>query len=419
MLAINEQSTWDELRKLAPGGDLSRLTAAHIAQSDTLKISDEPAKTGLTSGSGNLRLEVPIGVYVVKEDTSTLTPENSGLSAEEISSLRGAEDFVVFVPTTSVKGDKWDYTVTVYPKNTSNTVVKSVNDAGKNVGDVITYTIEATVPAPSANHTRTKFEIVDNYDETKLDADSLKNLKVTVNDEDATSAHPYAQNNDTSSGTLKVTFNNPQDLPNNAKVKVSFDIALSNIGKIVNTAQSIDNDSNPATEENTTPSNEVVTYEGKVRVLKQGDSGQSLSGAVFELYVCTADGDGTYTLTGEPIEKLTTDAEGTATTKGLHVTDLQNSAESISNHYCLKETAAPAGYITPTGDAAITSFQLAVADLGSDFTTIKALPAIENVPSDSPDLPLTGGQGIALLVLLGAGIAGAAVYTARRNSVKA
>lgn len=90
--------------------------------------------------------------------------------------------------------------------------------------------------------------------------------------------------------------------------------------------------------------------------------------------------------------------------------------------YVLKETAAPAGFVTPTGAAALLAVQV---EIGETTVTAGDLAsydgAIGNVKSDVPNLPLTGGQGQVVLMSLGAGlilIAGGAAFVARRRKEK-
>ncbi|MGV9183365.1 SpaH/EbpB family LPXTG-anchored major pilin [Arcanobacterium canis] len=405
---LTTEAGWKDLKALN-GGNLKTLKANQIPEDKKTKT----VVTGVTAkGTGVTELKVPVGVYIVSEDTKTVTPEISGLSEEEIKSLRGGEDFLVFVPTTTPDGKAWDYKVTVYPKNTTTKVTKKVEDASKNVGDFIDYTIETTVPAPSSGFDRTEFSIEDKYDKDKLDATSVKDIWVTVNTEKKILDQDYTINNDQLKGLLTVTFKNPQDLPNNSEVKLSFGIKVKNEGVIVNEATSIDNDSNPKTKQRRTPSNKVVTYIGKVKVLKQSDGRdgdiKSLSGAKFEVYKCDESGKKTSgaALSVNGVSSWTTNDKGELEIPGLHVTDIQNSTERIAGMYCLKEIEAPAGYILPAD--AITPFTLTVNtkntvdDYNDDVIELKlegtGTPldklSIVNKKSDTPDLPLTGGQGI-------------------------
>lgn len=410
--------------KLDNNADLAK--AANLKPSEvTEAMKTGPVFNGKTDKKGHIKWDkIPVGVYLVEELPAE---EGDEIKAEgekvDASTIKRAEPFIVRVPMSNAKGDAWNYNVHVYPKNTSTKVEKTVDDADQNVGDFITYTVKATVPTPAEGYKRTKFRIVDDYDETKLEAGSIKEVTVSVNGT-ALESGDFTSNNE--NGKLTVEVTNLEKLPNNAEVTLSFKIMVKDVGKIVNKAESIVNEYNSETDdekETDTPSNEVVTYEGKVKVVKEdngeGDAAKRLSGAKFDLYRCdAATQDGLTEKINKDDKPYVTGDDGTFVTKGLHVTDLENSTDTIDKQYCLVETQAPAGYITPTGDDAVTAFKLTIEDLGSDYLQVKQLSAIKNKPSDVPDLPLTGGQGILLLVLGGAAVAGLAVYSARRNSVK-
>ena len=54
---------------------------------------------------------------------------------------------------------------------------------------------------------------------------------------------------------------------------------------------------------------------------------------------------------------------------------------------------------------------------GDDKVTL--VSQIDNIKRDTPNLPMTGGAGVGLLGAIGALIAGAGVWFARRNAKKA
>lgn len=408
--------------------------AANLTADGAEQYKTDEATTVTTNGDGVAKFaDLAVGVYLVEEQ-APVAGQKLIADGQEIQpdTLVPAKPFVVRIPMTNATGDEWNYNVHVYPKNSTDLVKKEVVDAGKNEGDTITYTISVSAPLLVGDNFRTKFEVQDNFDKDKLENVKITEIKVngaTVPAEQYTVTGP----ND---GKIKAAFNTTAqadgkdkvnyDIPNNATVEVTVTADIKAAGKIVNEAIRIDRDSSmtEGQDDRTKPTNKVVTYEGKVKVTKTGLNDQPLEGAQFDLYTCTADGDGTFTL-GTKIDSYTTAADGTFVTKGLHVTDYENDAEApnatVSN-YCLQETKAPAGYVTPEGDKAITQFTLTRADIANEantYLTVKALDAIKNTPSDTPDLPLTGGQGIALLVVLGVGVAVLAVVAARRNSVKA
>ncbi|MDO5034838.1 MAG: SpaH/EbpB family LPXTG-anchored major pilin [Actinomycetaceae bacterium] len=397
--------------------------------------SKEPTRWEVTTEeNGEAAQNVPVGVYLVTE----IVPKDSvtaGGKPIDASTILPSKPFLVRVPMPSSDGKSWNYNVHVYPKNSTDLVEKKVIDARKNAGDKITYTINVAAPLVATGDQRTKFVVEDHYDKTKLENVWVTGVK--VNDKEIDEGTHYDVLEYPDPGTILVEFKKQDEhdeksaliyeIPNNATVTVNLSAKMKDdaVGEIVNNASRIDRDSSMKADR-TRSAEPVVTYLGKVKVLKQDQGGKSLSGAKFDIYRCDPDGDGTYTLNGNAIQTLETGSDGTAVSKGLHVTDYENDSQTVrpeNQNYCLQETQAPAGYILPEGDAAITPFTITRADLvlagGKATETVKVLPAIENTPSNTPDLPLTGGKGVGLLVVLGAAVAGAAVYSARRNSVRA
>lgn len=191
------------------------------------------------------------------------------------------------------------------------------------------------------------------------------------------------------------------------------------------------------------PSNKVVSKYGKVVITKTGTDAEKLNGATFKLYKCDSNGN----LTSFDGTKLTkqgsfysdsdlnqnaisvndkkewvtgTDADGETektgkiAVQGLQLNDFKNnstekagqrSEEWKRNHYyCLVETKAPQGYELLTQPI---KFQL----LQSDSSATKAV-TVKDVPSNGGfHLPVTGGQGIALLSTAGGLlVAGSVIY---------
>ncbi|MGV9219185.1 SpaH/EbpB family LPXTG-anchored major pilin [Arcanobacterium canis] len=400
-----------------PGGgtdlnNLKKLTA-HTSGLDTTSTQ---SFEGTTSGEGRaLIADLPIGVYLVSEDPTGAVDEKG----TPVTDVQPSDDFLVFVPTTTPDNKGWDYEVTVYPKNTSDKAVKTVEDSNKNVGDEIKYTLEFAVPAINnqTNEQRTKFVIDDDYDEGKL-----SNMKVTslkMGDLDFKQGQDYSVKD--SGGHYLITFEKSglAKLVNGKIVVAELTATITAPGEIVNSATRISN--NPKTQEDSTKkTNDVKTYLGKFKITKVGEKGEVLKGAKFDVFRCGINKQ----KQGETIQTIVTNEKGEAITKGLHVTDIENHNKNITDHrqYCVQETEAPAGYILDKEVHSITLTREDITNRSASVVTFDAIKdggQITNKPSDTPDLPLTGGQGIALLVILGAGVAGAAVYSARRNSTKA
>lgn len=416
---LSKQEGWKKLAELVspkPGPvDLNNLKNL-TAQTDGLDTTSTQSFEGTTTGEGRaLIADLPIGVYLVSEDPKDAVDEKGA----PVSDIQPSDDFLVFVPTTTPDNKGWDYEVTVYPKNTSDKAVKTVEDSNKNVDDTIKYTLEFAVPTINnqANEQRTKFVIDDDYDEGKLNNMQVASLK--MGSVEFKQGQDYSVKD--SNGHYMITFEKAglAKLVNGKTVVAELTATITAPGEIVNNATRISN--NPKTQEDSTKkTNDVKTYLGKIKITKVGEKGQVLKGAKFDVFRC----DINKQKQGETIQNIVTNEKGVAITKGLHVTDIEDHSKNITDgrQYCVQETEAPAGYIL---DKEVHPITLTRADITNRSASIVTFDAIKdggqiiNKPSDTPDLPLTGGQGIALLVILGAGVAGAAVYSARRNSTKA
>ena len=100
-----------------------------------------------------------------------------------------------------------------------------------------------------------------------------------------------------------------------------------------------------------------------------------------------------------------TDDQGAATFKGLQASDFyDNAAQTDLITYCLVETKAPAGFNLDATPRSFTVLSDGVATLPS--TTVK-VPNEESNLGNS--LPLTGGQGVAAMSILGALLVGGGV----------
>ncbi|WP_124040189.1 SpaH/EbpB family LPXTG-anchored major pilin [Neoactinobaculum massilliense] len=404
-------------------------TASTLTADDAAALTTDTTYTVTTGADGSVSQAVPVGVYLVEEsDVSGATA-----NGQAVTGIAKSAPFVVRVPMTSSDGKSWNYDVNVYPKNTNATVVKSVQDAGKNVGDTITYTINTSVPSVADNSKRTKYVITDSINAgdantNNTDVSDGAVAKVVQGDTVFTEGDDYTVTTSATAPQFTISFTEAglAKLTNGATVTTTITAKIKAIGdsngKIENTASLIYNNPNASGSDTdiTVPGNTVDTYLGKVQINKTGLDGKALSGATFELYQCT---DATEAglqgnaLTVNNATSFTTDTNGQAVIDGLHVTDFADNAAATQPSFCLKETAAPAGYVLPEGDAAITKFTLTKAELQDAATpvNIKALPAITNTASSTPSLPLTGGQGIALIVVIGAALLGGAYVVSRRN----
>lgn len=184
------------------------------------------------------------------------------------------------------------------------------------------------------------------------------------------------------------------------------------------------------------PSPEVKSYYGTVTIQKRStaDDTSKLQGAVFEVYQCNKNGefvkpdftkatnkDEAKVTVGSTSSWTTTGPNGEVAIEGLLVNDYRNGSEMMpdgtskwvdNSFYCLVETKAPTGYeLLPKP----VMFQVKKTNANQSVDVV-----VKDVPSNGKfSLPLTGAQGITLMVVAGVLIvAGSGFYLismTRRN----
>lgn len=402
------------------------------------------ARTQTTGANGQTVFNnLPLGLYRV---TETSAPEG----------LIPGPPFLVYVPMTTENGDAWNKDVVVYPKNSEDIAEKTVRDADENVGNAITYTIRGSIPgsmtaesAPNA-----KIEIWDNLDAENVYLDNPAE-NVVVRATNSGGANPLTLEQDTD---YTVNIGTPQTGEVAPDTKQEVRVALTEQGRAkvvgyneiyldltanvkpigdtdgiaVNEARVITNDGGADSEDREKPTNEVRTIWGKIQINKtDGNSGDALAGAEFQVYQvaagqctyeATRDNDDATPLTiggGDEASTFVTDDSGQAIIDGLHVTDYEDDEAVAADErdvFCLVETKAPNGYVEAFEP---TEIELVSEDQDAEGQLVRVSPTyeanIENVTDDN-FLPNTGGMGVLLLILVGAGVVGAGAYAARRNS---
>lgn len=413
------------------------LNAATVA-GESNRLVEVLAPTATDAEGKVSKNELPVGVYLV---TETEAPEGY---------VKGAP-FLVFIPTSdndAATADKWIYDVHVYPKNTNVPVVKKVEDAGKHEGDDIVYTIEtgAVKPRDEQNGKIKRYIIKDTIYNTEPSvrfADAASVLEVKIgNQAPLTAGADYKVELDAAGKNVTITFLSDKaftDLTNAVKadpaVKVSTKLKMA-VGADFNIKKGIENGAELKTAPNvdsdddttTIPGNTVKSYFGKLKIVKKGNkNGALLEGAKFEVYNCNAagtapEGDKLFP-TGGPNQDgiFVTGANGEVVFPVMHVTNIADNAPVPTvKKYCVKEVEAPAGYALPTNPVTPIDFKLTdfPGQADDNVTTLEMAKEIENEKRITPELPLTGGAGIALFILGGAGLIGAGTMAARRNSKK-
>lgn len=366
-----------------------------------------------TSGNGTAVFEnLDLGIYLVEE---TKAPDGI---------VTGAP-FIVSIPMVNEASDAWNYNVVAYPKNTETKTEKTVKDADQNIQDAYTYTIKADAPTWGKDKKLTAFRFEDELDK-RLDFQKVTEVKAG---DTVLGTSDYTVNDPATDGNkLVVTLTDEglKKVKSGDKMSLTFEVKRKEVGnttELKNRADVIFN--NPNTDKEVkNKTNEVVTYHGKLKVVKKDgkEAGKVLKGAEFELYQCTSAavlGKGPLTVDG--VKKWTTGDDGTFTIDGLHVTDFEDGKEAApaTKKFCLKETKAPAGYALP--DPNVTEIEFTRAKIsekdkfeGDDEVTL--VSEIKNIKQGTPKLPMTGGAGVGILAAIGAAIVAAGAWFARRGA---
>lgn len=386
-------------------------TAADVKDSDKTTTTYEKK----TSGQGEAKFsDLPLGIYLVEE---TNAPDG----------IVSGAPFIVSIPMVNEASDAWNYDVIAYPKNSETKTEKTVKDADKHIQDAYTYTINADAPKWGEGKKLTAFRFEDQLDK-RLDFQKVTEVK--TGGTTLTANTDYTVNKPAENGNklvVKLTEQGLAKVKSGDKLSLTFDVKRKEVGdttELKNQADVIFNNPNTGNEvKNKT--NEVVTYHGKLKVVKKDgkETGKVLEGAEFELYQCTSATDLGAKVEVKNVSKWTTGADGTFSIDGLHVTDFEDNKEApATKKFCLKETKAPAGYELPKENVTVVDFtrdNIAKTGEYEGDDKVTLVSQVDNIKRDTPNLPMTGGAGVGILGAIGALIAGAGVWFARRNAKKA
>ncbi len=321
-----------------------------------------------------------------------------------------AKPFLVTLPLPNKEDNTWIYDVHVYPKNSLASITKDVNDsAATSLGDTVNWKIAAKVPNKSADAPLTKFEITDQLD-PRL---TFQNATVTLTSGTAI-VEPTDYTVDASSGTVKVVFT-AEGLAKFATDETVNVALATTVTTLTGDSGIITNNATVFTNENSFTSDTAQTNWGKVIIRKTDsvDQTKNLKGAEFQIYATEADakaGRNALSVTSNGVKSAvaTSGENGIVTIDGLRAT-VNGTDEAIT--YWLVETKAPTGYTIST-DASKTKPQSFTVDSAID-TTVDI--TIKNAQTPPFMLPLTGGSGTAMFMMVGLGILAVAGGVAMRK----
>lgn len=394
---LSDSAAWGTLKGLTPGADCS-LPGQSLG----------PAITGVTDKDGLAKLpDLSVGAYLLCETAAPAEVVDRALP------------FIVTIPLPYEKG--WLYDVNVYPKNGTSTIEKSITpqeDLG--LGSVIKFPVTTDIPTFGKDSELANYIVTDSLD-SRLGTVGVSTI--TVGGVEV----PEAYRGVTVSGQ-KVTVDFTAagltwlKTQGGKKIVTTFQGTVESIGNgaITNEATVFVND---PSNKNGLTSKPVTTNWGDVKILKTDESkpAKGLKGAEFEVYAA-ADPYATTceaTPAGEALnvggsKVFTSGADGTINIAGLFVSDTVNAPlNAAARCYVVKEIKAPAGFVTPAGEKALTAVSVTKGMTnGFDVT-------ITNTQQEVPELPLTGANGQMVMVIGGSAlllIAGGVVMLNRRRS---
>jgi len=418
---LKDPAHWSKVSALSTPGAIPDSACADPARPVLDGYSFEAGMTSPdTDASGEATINsMPVKAYLVCE---TKTPGNI---------VQKAKPFVVTIPhpNTADGQGQWLYDVHVYPKNEKIEVSKTIQNQKVNgyaVGSKVRFPVTSTLPKLDDTSHYKYFQLKDTLD-ARLTGPTATDVTLDGAPLDDTDYQVAVDGQ-----TVTVTFTKAglaklKDLPGK-NVQVIFEGTVSEAGdgSINNTAQLISDTtyattppdpSDPPVDPNDPPTTDTVTTNWGNLTIKKLDSHDragskaGLKGAEFQLFKAKESYAGTCTKekVGDAISvdgktTLTTDGNGTIDIKGLFVSDSidgadrDNKVNAVERCYVLVETKAPAGFVLPSGDDAVTPVKVTVGAETTDDVTI------ENTKQTVPGLPLTGANGMLILTASGAAL---------------
>lgn len=338
---------------------------------------------------------------------------------------------LILIPMTDPETGNWMDTVTVYPKNGSAGKITKKDITAKDQvvkpGAEMTFEIDSPIPTltqtgdkfktykvtdtPSgplkvdkANSQIKKVAIVDSADETALEAADYTVIESPYGIQLTTAG--LAKLDGKQGKILRVTLTGKVAPKNDAVwTQDASNWAIKN-----KAAYNYESEKGEGGGSETGDNDQPNIPMAKLQVNnKDGQTDINAKGAEFSVYACDDAATGDASTKGEAI--LTGLKAGEVSAEPLAARD---------NNLCIVQTKAPRGYEKGSS----------VVKVGFDKATVKAAAdankAVEvdyqNTLKSSDilsKLPLTGGAGIALFLIVAAGLLGGAYYYARRNRVRA
>ena len=409
-------------------GNISATDAAKAEDgsvSDDLKealktwADSQTATASVESDGSDLNFKgLDYGYYVVEttqgENAITVDSTNPNAKVVDKNSTTPVDGLAKTVDDTKVYvGQTVTYTISF---DTSN-----YNGAGADAKQIVTYTIEDTLP-----------DFLSDVNVTNIIVDNDADLTTTDDQKDVTAqftdkAIDIAWATKNTDGTYTNLYDNGAKIVITYTATVNDNVAIAGAGNKNEVTVTIkDADNTPITPpEGTKTTDDETIYSYAAAIQKVNSKGEALADAIFSVpYALTQTSAGSeteaavYTVTGTGTTEVTTPASGVVIIKGVD----ENTFEAT-------ETAAPNGYnkltspvsITPSMTAATTTSTTTYLDADGNVTDTETTTVVTYTNSDintsvavvvnktGAELPSTGGIGTTIFYIIGGCIIVAAV----------
>lgn len=340
---------------------------------------------------------------------------------------------LILIPMTDPETGNWMDTVTVYPKNGSAGKItkKDITDKDQVVkpGAEMKFEIDSPIPTLTAKADGDKlksYKVTDTPSgPLKVDKDNSKIEKVEIVDGDTKTAletadysvieNPYGIQL-TAAGLAKLDANSGKTLRVTLTGKVApkdDQIWQKDANEwVIKNKAAYDYESEKGENggSETGDNDQPTVPMAKLKVNnKDNQTDINAKGAVFDIYACDSEAAGDPSTKGDPV--LTGLTAGQVSEEPLAARD---------GGLCVVQTKAPTGYEKGSSVVKVT-FDKDTVKTAADANKAVEVDYQNTLKSSDilSKLPLTGGAGIALFLIVAAGLLGGAYYYARRNRVRA